>query len=155
MSKKKEEISIVDAMLHQVPMEAVVNRQVNGGWIASLGDEEVFVPQSQCDLLEEGDHISGLISEIGTRLPVLSPRKLKRLKALERLRVGKVYDAEVSNVTDFGMFVTLEDGVDGLIPSKALHHWGDSFQPGQTVRVKPVWIDMKTQRVTFNLCGIR
>jgi ribosomal protein S1 len=145
----------VKAMLQKESWQAKVIRVTNGGFIAVVGDEEVFIPQSLAGgIIEEGDILDGLVTEVGTRLPVFSPAKLKRQKALEALKTGKVYEATVTNVTEFGLFVMLDNGVDGLIPSKGLRHWGDHFQPNQTIKVKPAFIDLETGKVSFNLCGV-
>lgn len=143
------------ALLQKEPWQATIIRQTPGGFIAVIGDEEVFIPQSLTGgILEVDDKVEGLVTEIGVKLPVFSPARLKRKKALELLRVGKVYDATITNITEFGIFVMLDEGVDGLIPSKGLRHWKDHFQPEQRVKVKPAYINIDVGRVSFNLCGV-
>lgn len=65
---------------------------------------------------------------------------------VEEPEVGKVYDGTVATIKDFGAFVTILPGVDGMlhisqISDKRIDNVSDVLKVGQKVRVKLVAID--------------
>lgn len=82
-------------------------------------------------------------------------------------KIGKVYEAIISTVTSFGIFVTLDNCVEGLIPINSLHDDYYNFDQdkmilvgktnnriftlGQKVKVKLVSVDKKTRKIDFAL----
>lgn len=65
---------------------------------------------------------------------------------VEEPEVGKVYDGTVATIKDFGAFVTILPGVDGMlhvsqISDKRIENVSDVLKVGQKVRVKLVAID--------------
>jgi small subunit ribosomal protein S1 len=65
----------------------------------------------------------------------------------------------VSRLTNFGAFVTLEPGVDGLLhisrlgAGKRIKHAGEILQQGQTVEVKIEKIDRTAKRLSLVLAS--
>lgn len=74
----------------------------------------------------------------------LEPNQLK--EKLEKYTVGGEYEGEVSGAVDFGIFVKLEEGLEGLVHISELD-WslvdnpGDLYKSGDRVRVKIIEID--------------
>ncbi len=68
---------------------------------------------------------------------------------------GEQYPGTVSRLAPFGAFVTLEDGVDGLIhvsrlgEGKRIAHPQDVLQPGQKLEVKIEKIDLEERRISL------
>lgn len=74
-------------------------------------------------------------------------------EAVERIKkvtadveIGRIYEGTVAKLTDFGAFVTILPGRDGLvhisqITSERVEHVSDHLKEGQTVRVKVLEID--------------
>ncbi len=65
---------------------------------------------------------------------------------VEEPEVGKVYDGTVATIKDFGAFVTILPGIDGMlhisqISDKRINNVSDVLKEGQKVRVKLVAID--------------
>ncbi len=81
--------------------------------------------------------------------------------------VGQNFDAVISSVTNFGFFVELENGVEGLVRATSLHEdfynyvdsefaligqrTGKSFHVGDGVRVRLIEADVKLRQLTFKL----
>ena len=65
---------------------------------------------------------------------------------VEEPEVGKIYDGEVVTIKDFGAFVNIMPGIDGMlhvsqISDKRVEKVTDVLKVGQKVRVKLVAID--------------
>lgn len=74
----------------------------------------------------------------------------------ERYHVGETVSGEVTRVVDFGAFVKLEDGVEGLIHVSQLadHHVeqpSDVVSPGQQVEVRIVSVDPTKRRIGLSM----
>ena len=58
----------------------------------------------------------------------------------ERYPVGTKLEGQIKNITDFGVFIGIEDGIDGLVHvsdiswTKRIKHPGEVFSKGQTVQ---------------------
>lgn len=70
-------------------------------------------------------------------------------------RVGASYPGTVARLTKFGAFVTLEDGVDGLLHiskiggEQRIKHPQDVLSPGQAIEVTIEKIDMEEKRIAL------
>ncbi|MBI3537545.1 MAG: S1 RNA-binding domain-containing protein [Chloroflexi bacterium] len=74
----------------------------------------------------------------------------------EKFRVGDLVDGVVTSVMDFGAFVRLAPGIEGLIHFSELAngnflHPRDIVQDGQTLRVRVMSIDPERQRISLSL----
>lgn len=78
-------------------------------------------------------------------------------KLIQDITPGSTIQGTISNITDYGMFVTIAKGVDGLVhitevPSDGridnLHHM---FNVGQEVDVKVLSIDKDKRRISLSL----
>ncbi len=74
-----------------------------------------------------------------------------------RCRVGAKVKGTVRNLTDFGAFVELEPGVDGLIHvsdmawSRRIAHPSEVVQKGQEVEAMIIAMDVQNQRISLSL----
>ena len=82
--------------------------------------------------------------------------------------VGEIFDGVIDGVTNFGFFVELENGVDGLVRVSSLYDdfyefvenkfaligqsTGKSFRIGDKVRVKLSSVNTKLRQINFELC---
>ena len=91
---------------------------------------------------------SGLVTIAGND-PKSIEKALEWIKGLvEEPEVGKIYDGEVVTIKDFGAFVNIMPGIDGMlhvsqISDKRVDKVSDVLKVGQKVRVKLVAIDDK------------
>ena len=74
----------------------------------------------------------------------------------EKYPVGSTVTGKVSNVTDFGVFVELEPGVEGLIhvseiSDKKIKTPVGMFEPGQEVTAKVVKVDPQARRIGLSI----
>ncbi len=74
-----------------------------------------------------------------------------------RYGYGQVVEGPVVHVTDFGVFVELEDGVEGLVHLSELIHdgedWQDHYPENKTVRAEIVHIDPDMRRISLSERG--
>ncbi len=76
--------------------------------------------------------------------------------ALDRYHVGEMVDAKVTRAADFGAFVELEPGLEGLIHVSELSNQrvrspGDVVKPGQDVRVRVLSVDVEARRIGLSM----
>lgn len=70
---------------------------------------------------------------------------------------GSCHSGRVTSLTDFGAFVTLETGVDGLVhisklaKGKRIKHAGEVLAKGQTVEVRIESVDAEKKRISLSL----
>lgn len=76
--------------------------------------------------------------------------------AVETYKVGDRVEKPIKNIQDFGMFVKLEEGVDGFIPTQMasrdfIKSLKDKFQVGQNVIAEIVEIDSNKNRIKLSI----
>jgi small subunit ribosomal protein S1 len=78
----------------------------------------------------------------------------------QRYPVGSRVRGKVTSVTDFGVFVELEEGVEGLIHVSQLSHERvdkpqDMFEPGQEVEAEVTLVDPKDRKISLSIRALR
>ncbi len=79
----------------------------------------------------------------------------------DKYHEGQVITGRVRNLTDFGAFVEIEDGIDGLIHisdmswTKRVEHPSEVLQKGQEVEVAVLNVDVERQRLSLGLKQLR
>ena len=74
----------------------------------------------------------------------------------KKYEVGKIYDGICTKLMDYGVFVKLEDGVEGLIHNSELSWKNRNVQPSkvlsasQEIKVKIVTIDSEAKRISLS-----
>lgn len=76
--------------------------------------------------------------------------------AVETYKVGDRVEKPIKNIQDFGMFVKLEEGVDGFIPTQMasrdfIKSLKDKFQVGQNVIAEIIEIDSNKNRIKLSI----
>ncbi len=75
----------------------------------------------------------------------------------QKYQVGDVIRGKIRNITDFGVFVGIEDGVDGLIHvsdiswTERVKHPQDVFKKGDEVEAKVLQIDVENMRFSLGI----
>lgn len=78
-------------------------------------------------------------------------------KVEEKYPVGSIVEGKVVNVTDYGAFIKLEEGVEGLLHISELSWTGriknpsEIVAPGDTIKVKVIDIKKDEQKISFSL----
>ncbi len=156
--------SVHDGML----VDAQITGHNTGGLECEVNHLRGFIPVSQISLyrVEDlaqfvGQQFTCLVTDVNRdrRNLVLSRRAVlereqeeARQKFFESLAPGQVYEGTVRKLMDFGAFVELGSGIDGLLHISQLS-WGrikhpsEVVQEGQTVRVCIEKIDRENGRI--------
>ena len=128
----------VDGFIHNSDFAWAGNKKY------SKGDEVEF---KVVELNLEEHKIKGSIKDL-----TKSPWEI----ALENYKVGDRVEKEIKNIQEFGLFVKLEDGVDGFIPTQLVSkdfvkNLKDIFKPGQKVFAEIVEIDSEKKRIKLSM----
>ena len=109
-----------------------------------------------------GDEIKSVIKEIdkdkrriSLSVKELTPNPWNELA--KTIKKDSIIEGIVQNVTEFGVFITLHQGVDGLVHISDID-WNnrqkaliDVYEKGQKIKVKVLSIDSKTERLALGI----
>lgn len=183
---EKERVSLGLKQLQADPWETVefqfpVGSRVKGK-VVSLTDYGAFVDLSEgveglihisemswtkkvrhpSQLLKEGDEVEvqvvGIDKEnrrISLSLKQLQPNPWLEIK--ESYPPGTIIEGEVKAVTDFGVFIGIEEGIDGLVRvsdiswTKRINNPADLYQKGQKVRAVVLGVDAENEKISLGI----
>jgi small subunit ribosomal protein S1 len=153
-------------------LEAKVTGANKGGLVVSCNNLEGFIPAGQVALYRVED-LSTLVGEkwpcvvtqadperrrlVLSRKALLErEREASRTTLLAELAEGQVRDGVVRSIQDFGAFIDLGSGVDGLLHVtqmswQRVRHPSDMLTIGQPVRVTIRRIDPETRKISLGL----
>lgn len=75
----------------------------------------------------------------------------------EKYPEGTVLEGVIKNITEFGMFIGIEDGIDGLIHvsdiswTKKVRHPNEIYKVGDTVQAKVLTVDQENEKFTLGI----
>jgi small subunit ribosomal protein S1 len=113
-------------------------------------------------VLEPGTSVECQVLDIDTKNRRIS-LGLKQLESNpwdlleQKFPIGSTVEGEVKNVTDFGVFVDIGEGIDGLIHisdlswSKKVGHPSEMFNKGDKVRAIVLSIDKETEKFSLGI----
>ncbi len=70
---------------------------------------------------------------------------------------GTIIQGEVKSITDFGIFIGVEENIDGLVHvsdfswTKRVHHPSENFKKGQTVKAVVLGLDVEHERFSLGI----
>jgi len=75
---------------------------------------------------------------------------------IENYKVGDIVDRKITSITDFGLFVEMEKGVDGMIHASQaskdfIKNLSDRFEVGEEVKAEIIEIDTTKKRVKLSI----
>ena len=116
------------------------------------------------DRFEKGDEVEAVVLKIDKENEKFS-LGIKQLEAnpwddiLKKFTVGSEVTGPVTSVTDFGVFVKLEDGIDGLVYSSELaaeriETPSEHFKEGQEVTALVVKVDASEQKISLSIRAV-
>ncbi len=148
---------------------ATVKAEVKGGLLVDLGIRG-FVPASQVSVR----YVENLSDFIGQELPfkivevdetrknvVLSHKEIEeeaqeraKQEVFESLQEGETITGRVKRLTDFGAFIEIKPGVEGLlhvseIAWERVQHPSDVLTEGEEVQVKVLGVDREKSRISL------
>ena len=92
--------------------------------------------------------------KISTSVKMLTPDPFKT--KINNYEVGKIYPAEVKKITDYGVFLSLEDGLEGLCHQSELHYSKKNISArkllsiSQKINVMVMDIDVEKRRISLS-----
>ncbi|MEP6917073.1 MAG: S1 RNA-binding domain-containing protein [Acidobacteriota bacterium] len=165
------ERQLEDAFHAGLPVEGKVERAVKGGYEVRVARQRAFCPFSQIDIrrTEPAEH-EGQVYEFkiieykeGGKNLVVSRRALleaeQRASAAEvreSIVAGAVLTGHVASVLDFGAFIDLGGGVQGLLHVSEMG-WSrvsdasDLLKPGEAITVKVLRVDDDKKKISLGL----
>ena len=163
-------VKIVEAYENNETLEGRIVEAVKGGVIISVKGVRVFIPASQTGVPKDGD----LSSIVGTTqqikiIEIKEDRKraygsiraiLREAKKAEQeafwneIEEGKIYDGVVKSLMDYGAFVDLGCGVDGMVHTselswKRIRRASDAVKVGDQLRVFVKSFDRERGRISL------
>lgn len=120
-------------------------------------------PKHPSQVLSLGDPVEAVVLEMDADKQRMS-LSIKRLEQnpwdviAEKFPVGAIIEGKIKNITDFGIFVGIDEGIDGLVHvsdlswTKTVKHPSELFKKGQEVQT--VILDIDRERERFSL-GIK
>ncbi|GAB6177289.1 30S ribosomal protein S1 [Desulfobaculum senezii] len=75
----------------------------------------------------------------------------------EKYPEGTILEGTIKNITEFGMFIGIEDGIDGLIHvsdiswTKKIRHPNELYKVGDTVQAKVLTVDKDAEKFTLGV----
>lgn len=113
-------------------------------------------------ILKQGDIVETVVADVNSQARRIS-LSLRALESnpwhtiAERYPVGATVSGRVRNLTDFGAFVEVEEGIDGLIHisdmswTRRLHHPSEVVKKGDVVTARVISIDPDAQRLSLSI----
>ncbi|MBZ5591836.1 MAG: 30S ribosomal protein S1 [Acidobacteriia bacterium] len=113
-------------------------------------------------VVSPGDQVEAVVLDVHSKerrislgLKQLEPNPWTTIE--DRYSVGSVVEGRVRNMTDFGAFVEIEEGIDGLVHvsdlswTKRVKHPSEVLKKGQIVQAVILAIDAKSHRLSLGL----
>ena len=114
------------------------------------------------DVLSIGDEVETVILSIdmGNRKISLGLKQVSEnpwTTIAEKYPAGTRIEGQIKNMTDFGMFIGIEDGIDGLVHvsdmswTKRIKHPGDVYEKGSLVQAVVLKVDVENERLSLGI----
>lgn len=113
-------------------------------------------------ILEVGNEVEAVVLDIDTKakrialgMKQIEPNPWTLLE--DKYPIGSVIKGQIRNVTDFGIFVGVEEGIDGLVHvsdiswTQRIKHPGEIFKKGDVVEAVVLNIDVENERFSLGI----
>lgn len=171
---EQEKVAVLKETLQKgMIVRGVVKSVLNFGAFVDIGGVQALLPVSEMSWGRVEDPKS--LCAVGTAIEAViinldweNDRITLSLKdtlpdpwndVIARYREGGIHKGKVSRLTDFGAFITLEAGVDGLLHisklarGKKIKHARDVLTTGTDIEVKIEKIDRENKRISLDLAA--
>ncbi|MFM6929133.1 MAG: 30S ribosomal protein S1 [Bdellovibrio sp.] len=184
--KEKERVSLGMKQLHSDPWESVKASYPSGaklkGKVVSLAEYGAFIELGEgieglihvsemswtkrvkhpSQIVNVGDEVEVVVLEVDTenRRISLGMKQLQQnpwIELKESYAPGTIIEGEVKSVTDFGIFIGIEEGIDGLVHisdfswTKRVNHPSEMFTKGTKVRAVVLGVDIENERFSLGI----
>lgn len=117
------------------------------------------------ETFKKGSPIEALVLNIDPEQKKFS-LSIKRLKEdpwkglLDRFHVGDIVDGYITSITDFGIFVEIEEGIEGLIHLSEMDntrgkHPSEIYKADEAVRAMVINVDEKEKRIGLSIKALK
>ena len=114
------------------------------------------------DILNVGDEVDTIVLgiDMGNRKISLGLKQVSEnpwATIADKYPAGTKIEGQIKNMTDFGMFIGIEDGIDGLVHvsdmswTKRIKHPGDVYEKGQLVHAVVLKVDIENERLSLGI----
>lgn len=114
------------------------------------------------DVLNIGDEVETIILgvDMGNRKISLGLKQVSEnpwTSIANKYPAGTRIEGQIKNMTDFGMFIGIEDGIDGLVHvsdmswTKRIKHPGDVYEKGSLVQAVVLKVDVENERLSLGI----
>ncbi len=184
--REHDRVSLGVKQLREDPWATVVTRypvgQTTKGKVVSITDYGVFVeleegveglihvsemtwskkPRHPSKMVSVGDEVEVMVLNIETETKRIS-LGMKQLQpnpwdlVTENYPVGSVIEGKIKNITDFGVFIGIEEGIDGLIHvsdlswTERIKHPSEKYTKGETIQAVVLKIDKENERFSLGI----
>ena len=153
-------------------VDGEIFNRVKGGFTVDLGGAVAFLPGSQVDIrpVRDASPLMNIVQPfrilkmdrrrgnivVSRRSILEEDRAEHRQEVVKELGEGDERDGVVKNITDYGAFVELAPGVDGLLHVtdmswSRVNHPSEVLNVNDTVRVKIIKINPETHRISLGI----
>ena len=184
--KETDRVSLGVKQLRDDPWATVTTRYPIGsktiGKVVSITDYGVFVeveegveglihisemswskkPRHPSKIVGVGDEVEVMVLNIETESKRIS-LGMKQLQpnpwdlVVENYPVGSIIEGKIKNITDFGVFIGIEEGIDGLIHvsdlswTERIKHPSEKYAKGETIQAVVLKIDRENERFSLGI----
>jgi len=184
--KDNDRVSLGIKQLREDPWATVVARyplnEKTTGKVVSITDYGVFVeleegveglihvsemtwskkPRHPSKMVSVGDDVEVMVLNIEPETKRIS-LGMKQLQpnpwdlVTENYPVGSIIEGKIKNITDFGVFIGIEEGIDGLIHvsdlswTERIKHPSEKFSKGETIQAVVLKIDRDNERFSLGV----
>ena len=157
----------------QEVVKGLINGRVKGGFTVEIEFVRAFLPGSLVDVrpVRDPSYLEGKVHEfkiikldqkrnnvvVSRRAVVEQEYSAERSELLDKLQEGAVVKGVVKNLTDYGAFVEIEDGVEGLVHVSEMDWTNKNVNPskvvqtGEEVEVMVLDVDEERRRISLGL----
>ena len=184
--KEHDRVSLGVKQLREDPWATVTERYPIGqntkGKVVSITDYGVFVeleegveglihvsemtwskkPRHPSKMVSVGDELEIMVLNIEPETKRIS-LGMKQLQpnpwdlVTETYPVGSIIEGKIKNITDFGVFIGIEEGIDGLIHvsdlswTERIKHPSEKYAKGETIQAVVLKIDKENERFSLGI----
>jgi small subunit ribosomal protein S1 len=184
--KEHDRVSLGVKQLREDPWATVTDRypisQNTKGKVVSITDYGVFVeleegveglihvsemtwskkPRHPSKMVSVGDELEIMVLNIEPETKRIS-LGMKQLQpnpwdlVTETYPVGSIIEGKIKNITDFGVFIGIEEGIDGLIHvsdlswTERIKHPSEKYAKGETIQAVVLKIDKENERFSLGI----
>ncbi|MBI1921204.1 MAG: 30S ribosomal protein S1 [Geobacter sp.] len=171
--QQREKAALREKLQEGMVVEGTVSSLRDFGAFVDIGGIEGLVPMSEMawgrvksasEVLSVGQKVRVAIKRLDWENNKISLSLRDTLAdpwetMAERLPEGSYHTGTVSQLAQFGAFVTLAEGIDGLIhisrlgQGKRINHPREVLKEGETIEVKVEGVDRENRRISLCLAG--